>query len=174
MKESRFVATYFVLAEIERLNHLVSTCEHRVTVNLLVSKSRLVPSKSFTIPRLELLSCLLLSDLLNSVLQAVMEDVNVTSTYCWSNSMIALWWIKQNHKRWSAWVQKRVGVIRSSTPSNIWFHVPSSSNSADISTRSGSLIHLDLSHWFMSPYIFTKSNLLTIKRHIFAIRREGH
>ena len=60
----------------------INRCEHKVTVNLLVSKSRFVPTKSFTIPRLELLSCLLLPELLNLVLEAVREEVNVTSMYC--------------------------------------------------------------------------------------------
>ena len=60
----------------------INRCEHKVTVNLLVSKSRFVPLNSFTIPRLELLSCLLLPELLNLVLKAVKEEVNVTSMYC--------------------------------------------------------------------------------------------
>ena len=37
---------------------ILNGCNHKVTVKLLVSKCELVPSKSFSIPRLELLSCL--------------------------------------------------------------------------------------------------------------------
>ena len=65
--------------------------------------------------------------------------------------MVALWWIKQVEKRWNIWVQNRVNVIRANSSPDIWFHIPSSSNSADISTRSISLAHLDLLHWFYGP-----------------------
>ena len=113
-----------------------------------------------------------MSELLNSVLEAVKEEVNVTSTYCCSDSMVELWWIKEDHKRWSAWVQKRVDIIRSSTPSNIWFHVPSSSNPADISTCSSSLVHLHLSHWFMGPYFLSQNPIFWPSKDIF-LQSEG-
>ena len=65
--------------------------------------------------------------------------------------MVAFWWIKQAEKRWNIWVQNRVNVIRANSSPDIWFHIPSSSNTADISTRSISLVHLDLLHWFHGP-----------------------
>ena len=45
-------------------------------------------------------------------------------------------------------MQNRVNVIRANSSPDTWFHIPSSSNSADISTRSISLAHFDLVHWF--------------------------
>ena len=98
--------------------YILSRCCHGVTVNLVASKCRLVPSKSQTIPWLELLSCLLLCKLLVSVLDVISEVVKVSSIFCWSDnmvaswwsddmvalrwsdSMVALWWIKQVDKRW--------------------------------------------------------------------------
>ena len=71
--------------------------------------------------------------------------------FCWSDSMVALWWIKEVYKRWGVWVQNRVEVIRGNTSPGIWFHVPSTSNPSDISTRSISLDHLDFVHWFHGP-----------------------
>ena len=62
-----------------------------------------------------------------------------------------MWWIKQVEKRWYIWVQNRVNVIRADSSPDIWFHIPSSSNPAYISTRSMSLAHLDLLHWFHGP-----------------------
>ena len=146
--------------------YILSRCCHGVTVNLVASKCRLVPSKSQTIPWLELLSCLLLCKLLVSVLDVISQVVTASSIFCWSDnmvaswwsdgmvalwwsdSMVALWWIKQVDKRWNIWVQNRVHVIRAnSSPAN-WFHIPSLSDPVDISTRSISLAHLDLLHWF--------------------------
>ena len=62
-----------------------------------------------------------------------------------------MWWIKQVEKRWNIWVQNRVNVIRADSSPDIWFHIPSSSNPAYISTRFISLAHLDLLHWFHGP-----------------------
>ena len=65
--------------------------------------------------------------------------------------MEALWWIKQIEKRWNIWVQNRVNVIPANSSPDVWFHIPSSSNPVDIPTRSISLAHLDLLHWFHGP-----------------------
>ena len=129
----------------------LSRCCHGVTVNLVASKCRLVPSKSQTSPRLELLSCLLLSKLLVSVLDVISQVVTVSSIFCCSGSMVALWWIKQDEKRWNIWVQNRVNVIRVNSSPDIWFHISPSSNPADISACSISLAHLDLLLQFHVP-----------------------
>ena len=117
----------------------------------MTSKCRRVPLKSFTIPHLELSACVLWSKLLVSVLEALKREIKDTVMFCWSDSMVALWWIKEVYKRWGVWVQNRVEVIRGNTSPGIWFHVPSTSNPSDISTRSISLDHLDFVHWFHSP-----------------------
>ena len=94
--------------------YIFSSCSHGITLNLLTSKCRLVPLKSFTIPRLELLACQLLSKLVVSVCDALKGEVDIASVFCWSDSMVALWWIKQVHKKGGVWVQNRVNVIRKS------------------------------------------------------------
>ena len=65
--------------------------------------------------------------------------------------MVAVWWIKQVQKCWNIWVRNRVNVIRANLLPDNLFHIPSSSNPADISTRSMSLAYLDLLHWFHGP-----------------------
>ena len=67
-----------------------------VKVNLICSKTKVSPMKEVTIPRLELMSCALLTKLLQSVLKGL--SLNTASIYCWSDSMIALYWIK--NKEW--------------------------------------------------------------------------
>ena len=131
--------------------YILSQCFHGVTVNLVTSKRELVPSKPQTIPRLELLSSLLLSKLLVSVLDVISQVITASSIFCWSESMVVLWWIKQVEKRCNMWVQNRVNVIRVNSSSHIWFHIRSPSNPVDISTHSISLAHLDLLHWFHGP-----------------------
>ena len=99
--------------------YILSRCCHGVTVNLVASKCWLVPSKSQTIPWLELLSCLLLSKLLVSVLDVISQVVTVSSIFYWSDSMVALWWMKQVEKRWNTWVQNRLSVIRANSSPDI-------------------------------------------------------
>ena len=132
--------------------YVLKKCSHGITVTFLTSKCRLVPLKQFAIPHFELLACMLLSKLLVSILEALKGEVNVFFGVFWSDRMVALWWIKEVHKRWGVWVQNRVEVIWGITSSfDIWFHVPSRSNPSDISARSISVDHLDFFHWFHSP-----------------------
>ena len=77
-----------------------SICKHGVKFRLWRAKSRLVPIKEDNIPRLELSGCVLLTKLLKSVCEALSGVVKVSETYCWSDSQIVLWWIKQTHKNW--------------------------------------------------------------------------
>ena len=92
-------------------NYILSRCCHGVMVNLVASKCRLASSKLQTIPRLKLLSCLLLSKMLDSGQDGSSQVVTVSSIFCWSDSIVALWWIKKFEKR-NIWVQNRVNVIR--------------------------------------------------------------
>ena len=77
-------------------------CSHGVQVRLLTSKNHLVPSKSLSIPRLELLSCVLLAKLVSSVQSALVSEVTVANLWLWSDSKVAPSWIKQVDKKWKA------------------------------------------------------------------------
>ena len=46
------------------------------------------------------------------VKNAVESEVNIERIYCWSDSQVALWWVKSYNKLWKAWVQPRVEKIR--------------------------------------------------------------
>ena len=80
-----------------------------VKVNFICSKNKVLPMKEVKIPRLEVMSCVLLTKLLQSVLKE--PPLNTASIYCWSDSMIALYWTK-NKKEWKMWVQNFVNIIK--------------------------------------------------------------
>ena len=44
------------------------------------------------------MACLLLSRLMVSVKLAVEKEVSVKKSFCWMDSQIALWWIRQRLK----------------------------------------------------------------------------
>ena len=67
-------------------------------INLLAAKTRAAPLKELTIPRLELLSCLLLVELMRAVINSL-NDVSSAEIFCWSDSEISLCWIRGVHKQ---------------------------------------------------------------------------
>ena len=60
--------------------------------------------------------------------------MNTASIYCWFDSMIALYWIK-NNKEWRIWVQNRIDIIQKVVKFDNWNYISSSDNAADIATR---------------------------------------
>ena len=122
-----------------------------VYTNLLAAKTRVAPLKGLTIPRLELLSCLLLVELLGVVI-STLNYVNTAEIFCWSDSEISLCWIRGVHKQWNPWVENRVVKIRNLRSPRDWYHVPGSLNPADVATRPISAKDLNCdSVWFMGP-----------------------
>ena len=116
-----------------------------------MEKSRLAPMKMLSIPRLELLACLLLSELVISVVDAVKSEVRIKEICCWSDSQIAIWWIKQCGKVWNVWINNRVEKIREMVPPSRWFFVPTGLNPGDVGTRPVSLENIDLDFWLKGP-----------------------
>ena len=74
------------------------SCEHGSSVRLWTSKCRLAPVKKLPIPQLKLMACLLLSKLMVSAKLAVEKEVSVKNIFCWTDSQIGLWWIRQRLK----------------------------------------------------------------------------
>ncbi|GBN88844.1 hypothetical protein AVEN_176729-1 [Araneus ventricosus] len=66
----------------------------KIVVTLVHARSRVAPVKTVTIPRLELLACLIGARLLSSVINDLkLYDVNI---YCWTDSTTALCWIQRD------------------------------------------------------------------------------
>ena len=71
-----------------------------IRVNSLCTKTKLAPLKKLSIPRLELLGCVLLSKVLKDVLVALKGRVSIDSAYCWWDSEVLLCWVKREEKCW--------------------------------------------------------------------------
>ncbi|GBM14635.1 hypothetical protein AVEN_84131-1, partial [Araneus ventricosus] len=120
----------------------------KIVVTLVHARRRVAPVKTVTIPRLELLACLIGARLLSSVLNDLkLYDFNI---YCWTDSTTALCWI-QRDQNWGTFVQNRVREIRSLTSPTVWRHVPGALNAADLVSRGCSGEQLLQGKWWEGP-----------------------
>ena len=75
--------------------------------------------------------------LMTEVKKTVEKEIVVgnENIFCWLDSMLSLWWIKQDSKKWKVWVQNRVLTIRKLVSPGKWVYIPTSVNPADVVTR---------------------------------------
>ena len=110
--------------------------ETQVCVRFVAAKTRVAPLGGvMTIPRLELLSALLLSKLIVSVKVALQPEVTLGDPMCYTDSRVALYWIQGCNQEWRQFVENRVTSIRASVPPRSWGHCPGKENPADIPSR---------------------------------------
>ena len=115
--------------------YLVLRTNSGAAVRFVVSKTRVAPLQLQTIPRLELLSALLLSKLVVSVVNSLKSTLPPVEIRCYTDSQVALYWIQGIHKEWKPFVEDRVNEIRRNVNPNLWSHCPGSSNPADLPSR---------------------------------------
>ena len=89
-------------------NYIRVACLHRVEVSLCASIYCHIPFQG----RLELMSCLLLFKLNATVGETVECKVVLFGMFCWSDSEVAFWWIRQQSKKQNAWIKNQVKDIR--------------------------------------------------------------
>ena len=98
-------------------------------MRFVTSKTRVSPLKKQSIPRLELLSALLLARLMDTVLTTLKSEITVTASVCFTDSRVALYWIQGVQKSWKPFVQNRVSEIRRLVPVECWRHCPGAEKS---------------------------------------------
>lgn len=103
---------------------------------ILCSRSRVAPIKATTLPRLELCSAVLLTRLIIVVRQAL--KIPIESVRAWSDSTVALHWIRGDVSRWKPFVANRVAEIIENLPPEHWSHVSGKENPADVISRGAS------------------------------------
>ena len=103
--------------------------------SVVFSQSRIAPIKTQTIPRLELQATLLLAKSMKNIYESLIPIIPINLLCYWSDSTIALSWIKNTSQKYELYIDRRVSEIRKlSNPLN-WHHVISGSDPADILSR---------------------------------------
>ena len=122
-----------------------------VAVQLVMAKTRVAPTAKQTIPRLELLSALILARLMATVRQALEKMILISSVHCWTDSQVALGWITNEDQEWKQFVQNRVDEIHRLTGTGAWGFCPGTLNPADLPSRGTTPAELHRSMWLTGP-----------------------
>ena len=131
---------------------VVYLCIGPEQAHFVASKTRVSPLTKQTIPRLELLSCLLLARLITHVLAALATVIKVRLGLCFTDSKVALFWIRGKGKEWKQFVYNRVKEIQELVSPKHWSHCPGKDNPADLPSRGVSPKELESSSvWRHGP-----------------------
>ncbi|KAJ8915581.1 hypothetical protein NQ315_012466 [Exocentrus adspersus] len=114
--------------------YLRNTRPEETSVYLVCSKAKVAPLRSISIPRLELCAAVLATDLYECISKTY-SHLNFTKIFAYTDSHVALCWIKSHPYKWQPFVGNRVSYIQERIDPSDWYHVRSSDNPADIASR---------------------------------------
>ena len=115
--------------------YLLLETESGAYVRFVACKTRVSPLKKQTIPRLELLSALLLARLMSIVSKILESEITIKERVYFTDSTVTLYWIQRSQKVWKPFVQNRVSEIRELTDLGRWRHCPGAENPADLPSQ---------------------------------------
>ncbi|XP_070182296.1 uncharacterized protein [Littorina saxatilis] len=124
---------------------------------LVMGKTRVVPLKPTTIPRLELQAATL-SAKAATFLSSELDYPNLTHHF-WTDSKVVLGYIKNESKRFHMFVANRVQQICQNSQPEQWNYVSTAENPADHASRGLTVNELKSSIWFSGPEFLWKREI---------------
>ena len=121
-----------------------------IKCSFVMSKSRTAPLQYVSVPRLELQAATIAVRVHDMILKEI--DLNISSTFFWTDSKITLQYINNESRRFKTYVANRVSEIREVSHPSQWRHCPGTLNPADDASRGLSARQLLSSErWFNGP-----------------------
>ena len=130
----------------------------QVSSQIIAAKTRVSYVKVPTIPRLELMSSLLLVRLVHRIYSALTRRFPISKVLCLTDSAITLAWIQNETKQYKQFVQNRVREVRDLTKTDMWYHLSEKENIADLPSK-GSLpkeLSTKRGSWINGPSWFSQ------------------
>jgi hypothetical protein len=125
--------------------------------NLLMSKGRLAPLHTMTIPRLELSAAVVAAKLTEYVKTEL--KIPLESIYLWSDSTTVLYYLSNESRRYQMFVANRVTTIKALTNTNQWHYIPTKLNPADCLSRGVTARELIANRlWLHGPEFLNQSS----------------
>lgn len=162
--------------------YMRSVDEHgKVNLALIGSRVKVTPLKKkfvptgrqdeLTIPRLELMAAVLLTEQIESLTKAVAELRGI-QIKCFTDSQIALAWIQGDESRWQTFVANRTRKIVKIVPAKEWSYVNTKENPADLPSRGISAKELICSSLWMNGPEFAKASVLVYHQNSWETKLE--
>ncbi|KAG5866393.1 hypothetical protein JTB14_013265 [Gonioctena quinquepunctata] len=120
-----------------------------ITVNLLCAKSKVSPFKVVTVPRLELVAALLLSQLVKHVSEIFNNKDCISKIFAFSDSTTVLQWLNASFLK-DIFVANRVSQIKENISNAEWGHISGVTNPADILSRGATPFQLMENYFWAS------------------------
>ena len=126
--------------------------EDNINVSFLLGKTRLVPLKTITVPRLELCAATISVRLDQCLRRELNPVIPLEPSLFWSDSTTVLRYIRSDSQIFHTFVANRVQLIRDISHPDQWRYVPSHLNPADHASRGLSIKNfLKCSQWKSGP-----------------------
>lgn len=132
---------------IAAVAHLVS--EKHSSIGFVPGKAKVAPTHGHTIPRLELCTAVLATE----IGQTVSDNLNIpiNSIQYHTDSKVVLGYISNEKRRFYTYVSNRVAKIRHLSHAPQWNYVPTDKNPADLATRAVSADEFQHCSWLLGP-----------------------
>ena len=122
----------------------------RIHCSLLLRKSRVVPKKFVSIPRLELTAAVLSVNM--ACLSKKELNLREVTHYFWRDSKIVLGYIRNDTRRFKTFVVNRIYQIKENADAEHWSYIQTKENPTDdVSKGLNAEWEISNSQWFRGP-----------------------